>query len=236
VRAEAARAAEDRAHQRAQQEIALHHLGALVGRPDGSVPLQEDAEPDPPCLDLKALLEEARAARPELRGAELTVEAAAGRVGLSRLEAIGLVAIVDANAVGREGFEAGPGFEVQLPLFHLGGAARERAQAELVRGRAQLLALHQQLELEVRDGRSRVIEGQSVLAAWDAVVEAREEDLRLAEARHDTGEDPWLVVLESERLLADARLRRADAHAALRKARARLARGVGREPSCGGTR
>jgi outer membrane protein TolC len=157
-------------------------------------------------------------------------------VGLSRLEAIGLVAIVDANAVGREGFEAGPGFEVQLPLFHLGGAARQRAQAELVRGRAQLLALHQQVELDVRDGRSRVIEGQSVLAAWDAVVKAREEDLRLAEARHDTGEDPWLVALESERLLADARLRRADAHAALRKARARLARAVGREPSCGGTR
>lgn len=235
VRTERARAGEDRARQRAQQEIAFQHLGALVGRPDGSVVLQGSDAPSSPCLDVAALLEEARAARPELRGAELTVEAAAGRLGLSRLEAIGLVAIVDANAKGSEGFEAGPGFEVQLPLFHFGGAARQRAQAELMRGRARLLSLHQQVELEVRDARTRAIEAQGVWAAWEAVVAAREEDLRLARARHEIGEDPLLVVLESERLLADARLRRADAQAELRKARARLARAVGREPTCGGT-
>lgn len=151
VRAERARAAEDRIRQGAQQEIAFRHLGALVGRPDGSVTLQETDTPAPACLDVAALLQEARAARPEIRGAELTVEGAAGRLGLSRLEAIGLVAIADANAEGSQGFEAGPGFEVQLPLFHSGGAARQRAQAELARGRARLLALHQQVELEVRE-------------------------------------------------------------------------------------
>ena len=132
----------------------------------------------PACLDVAILLQEARAARPELRGAELTVEAAAGRAGVSRLEAIGLVAILDANQKGIEGFEAGPGFEVQLPLFHLGGAAQQRAEAELVRARARLLALHQQVELEVRDARTRLIEAEAVLAAWEEVVATREDDLR----------------------------------------------------------
>jgi cobalt-zinc-cadmium efflux system outer membrane protein len=235
VRAERARAGEDRARQRAQQEIAFQHLGALVGRPDGSISLQESDAVLPACLDVAILLQEARAARPELRGAELTVEAAAGRAGLSPLEALGLVAILDANQRGIEGFEAGPGFEVQLPLFHLGGAAQQRAEAELVRARARLLALHQQVELEVRDARTRLIEAEAVLATWEEVVAAREDDLRLARARHETGEDPLLVVFESERLLADARLRRADTHAERRKARARLARAVGREPTCGGT-
>jgi cobalt-zinc-cadmium efflux system outer membrane protein len=235
ARAERARAGEDRARQRAQQEIAFQHLGALVGRPDGSVALQGPPDVPAACLDAPALIREARAARPEIRGAELTVEAAAGRLGLSRLEALGLVAIADANAKGSEGFEAGPGFEVQLPIFHFGGAARQRAQAELVRARARLLALHQQVELEVRDARTHVIEAQGVLAAWEGVVAAREEELRLARARHEVGEDPLLVVLESERLLADASLRRADARAELRKAWARMARAVGREPTCGGT-
>jgi outer membrane protein, heavy metal efflux system len=235
VRAEAARAGEDRARQAAQREIALQHLGALVGRPDGSITVAESSGPSAPCLEVSGLLQEARAARPELRGAELVVEAAAGRVGLSRLEALGLVAIVDANAKGSRGFEAGPGFEVQLPLFHWNGAARQRAQAELVRGRARLLALHRQVELEVRDGRTRAVEARAVLAAWEEVVQAREEDLRLATARHESGEDPLLVALESRRLLADARLRRADARAERRRADARLARAVGRQPTCGGT-
>jgi cobalt-zinc-cadmium efflux system outer membrane protein len=234
ARAERARAGEDRARQRAQQQIGLQHLGGFVGRPDGTVTLQL-AEPGPVCLDVAALLKDARAARPELRAAEMTVEAAGVRVGLSRLDAIGLVAIADANAKGSEGFEAGPGFEVQLPIFHFGGAARQRAQAELVRGRARLLALHQQVELEVRDARARVVEAQEVLAAWDMVVAARSQELELSEARERSGEDPLLVVLESQRLLADARLRRADARAELRRARARLARAVGRVPNCGGT-
>jgi outer membrane protein TolC len=80
-----------------------------------------------------------------------------------------------------------------------------------------------------------LIEAEAVLATWEEVVAARGDDLRLARARHETGEDPLLVVFESERLLADARLRRADTHAERRKARARLARAVGREPTCGGT-
>jgi cobalt-zinc-cadmium efflux system outer membrane protein len=211
VRAETARAGEDRARQRALEETTLQRLGALVGRPDGSVSLQDTRSLPASCLDVTALIQEARAARPEIRGAELTVEAAAGRVGLSRLEAVGLVAIV------------------------VGGAARQRAQAELVRGRARLLAIHQQVEVEVRGGRTHVVEAQGVVAAWEKVVATREEDLRLARAREQVGEEPLLVVLESERLLADARLRLADARAELRKARARLARAVGREPTCGGT-
>jgi outer membrane protein, heavy metal efflux system len=235
ARAEAARAGEDRARQVAQQEVALQHLGALVGRPDGSVRLQGPVDDPVPCLDVARLLQEARAARPELRGAELTVEGAAGRVGFSRLEALGLVAIVDANAKGSHGFEAGPGFEVQVPLFHLNGAGRQRAQAELVRGRARLLALHRQVELEVRDARTRVIEARAVLSAWEGVAAAREEDLRVATARNESGEEPLLVVLESRRQRSDALLRRADARAELRRAGARLSRAVGREPTCGET-
>jgi cobalt-zinc-cadmium efflux system outer membrane protein len=235
VRAETARAGEDRARQEAFEETTLQRLGALVGRPDGALSLQDTGALPASCLDVTALIEEARAARPEIRGAELTVEAAAGRIGLSRLEALGLVAIADANAKGTQGFEAGPGFEVELPIFHFGGAARQRAQAELVRGRARLLAVHQQVEVEVRGARTHVVEAEGVRAAWERVVSAREEDVRLARARAETGEEPLLVVLESERLLADARLRLTDARAELRKARARLARAVGREPTCGGT-
>jgi outer membrane protein, heavy metal efflux system len=232
ARDDRARALEDEARQVAQKDVAWLRLGALIGLPDGDFALRRDVAPEPPCTETPVLLTEARAARPELRAAELTVEAAAKRAGLTHLEALGLVAVVDANQRGTQGFEAGPGFDVNIPIFHLGGAARQRALAELARARARLIALHQQVDREVREARTRVIEAEGVRKAWDGVVREREVTLGAARERHDAGEEPLLVVLEAERQLGDARLRRADVWAELLRARARLARAVGHEISC----
>ena len=141
TRDDRARSLEDAARQRAQEEVARQRLGSLIGLPEGDFRLGR-AEGATACTDTPTLVADARAARPELRAAELTVEAAAKRAGLTHLEALGLTVVVDANQRGSEGFEAGPGFDMNVPLFHLGGAARQRALAELVRARARLLALH----------------------------------------------------------------------------------------------
>jgi outer membrane protein, heavy metal efflux system len=232
ARDDRARALEDHARQRAQKDVAWLRLGALIGLPEGDFTLRRDSTADTSCMDTRALLADARAARPELRAAELTVEAAARRAGLTHLEALGLVAVVDANQKGSEGFEAGPGFDVNIPLFHLGGAARQRALAELARGRARLAALHQQVDREVREAHARVIEAEGVRKAWDGVVREREVTLTAARERHQAGEEPLLVVLEAERQLGDARVRRAEVWAELLRARARLARAVGHETAC----
>jgi cobalt-zinc-cadmium efflux system outer membrane protein len=231
ARDDRARSLEDAARQKGQEEVARQRLGSLIGLPEGDFRLGR-AEGATTCTETLTLVTDARAARPELRAAELTVEAAAKRAGLTRLEALGLTVVADANQKGSQGFEAGPGFDINVPLFHLGGAARQRARAELVRARARLVALTQQVDREVREARTRVMEAQAVLAAWDAVVRERVTTLEAARARFDTGEEPLLVVLESERQLGDAQLRRADVRAELLRAKARLARVVGREPSC----
>jgi cobalt-zinc-cadmium efflux system outer membrane protein len=233
ARDDRARSLEDAARQTAQREVARQRLGSLIGMPEGDFALGRAGASDV-CIDTPALLTEARAARPELRAAELTVEAWAGRAGLTRLEALGLTVVADANQRGSQGFEAGPGFDVNVPLFHLGGAARQRALAELARARARLVALTQQVDREVREARTRVVEAQAVLAAWDTVVQERETTLAAARARFDSGEEPLLIVLESQRQLGDARIRRADVRAELLRARARLARVVGHETSCTG--
>jgi cobalt-zinc-cadmium efflux system outer membrane protein len=231
ARDDRARSLEDAARQTAQREVARQRLGSLIGWPEGDFALGRAGAADV-CLDTPALLTEARAARPELRAAELTVEGWAGRAGLTRLEALGLTVVADANQKGSQGFEAGPGFDVNIPLFHLGGAVRQRALAELARARARLVALTQQVDREVREARTRVVEAQAVLAAWETVVQEREATLAGARARFDSGEEPLLIVLESQRQLGDARIRRADVRAELRRARARLARVVGHETSC----
>jgi cobalt-zinc-cadmium efflux system outer membrane protein len=234
ARDDRARALEDRARQKAQDEVARQRLGSMVGLPEGDFVVNAEGGDLSACTDAATLLTDARAARPELRAAELTVEGAAKRAGLTHLEALGLVAIADANQRGTRGFEAGPGFDVNIPLFHLGGAAHARGTAELVRARARLLALHQQVDREVREARTRVVEAREVMDAWDKVVAEREATLSAARARYEEGEEPLLVVLESQRQLGDARLRRAEVRAELRRARARLSRAVGHEPSCGG--
>jgi outer membrane protein, heavy metal efflux system len=60
-------------------------------------------------LAREPLLNEALAMRPDLRAAEIGIEAAGERAGLARNQFMNLDAIYDANGSGNRGFESGPG-------------------------------------------------------------------------------------------------------------------------------
>jgi outer membrane protein TolC len=55
-----------------------------------------------------------------------------------------------------------------------------------------------------------------------------EEDIRISQRAYAAGEVPYLFVLETSRQITDARLREAEASAAIRRATAQLERAVGR--------
>jgi cobalt-zinc-cadmium efflux system outer membrane protein len=175
-----------------------------------------------------ALVTEALAARPDLRAAEIAVEAAGERAGLAPRELLQLIAVFDANGSGRS-FEAGPGVELQLPL-DAGRPARALADAKLARAGASYEAAVQRVTREVREAHARAASAASAarqwrgerlpaLAAWRARAEA---------ARRNGAADAG-AVLEAQIAELEGARASALADAAWRRARAELERAVGRQ-------
>lgn len=111
----------------------------------------------PPRVD--ALEPEAIAANLELQGLRADADAAAGRVGIARVQTFlpGLGLGVAATRRDDGGWEAGPAVRVGLPIFTWGAGPRARAGAELSRAQAQLTALATELRAQARAARQRLL-------------------------------------------------------------------------------
>ena len=172
---------------------------------------------------------DALASRPDVRAAELAVEAAGARVGLERARILTLTATLDANGEGKEGFELGPGLGIDLPLNGNAGA-RARAAAALTQASQRYLAVQATVRAELRTGVARLTRARERAArlgrAGDRVVADRAaaggEGLR---SRRDAACTP---MLDTGRRLVTARRARLDARVDLLTAAIALDRAIGR--------
>ena len=184
---------------------------------------------------MPALLEEALASRPDVRAAELGIEAAAARLGWEESRVVAVTAVLDANGEGREGFEWGPGVDVGLPFFNRNQAGLARANAEIRRAGGQYVAVRQRVAGELRDATTQFQQASVALAGWrDTVLVPLEEQVQVANRAFADGDVAFLFVLEMQRRLTEARLRTREAEADLARALARIERAIGRR--CGGGR
>ena len=168
--------------------------------------------------------------RPDLRAVQLAVCAAEQRADLARRDIWQLAGILpDINSRGREGFEAGPGLQFTLPIFHQNQGAIAIAQADAERLRRQYCKLRDTAALDVRQAYSQLRQAQRELAIWRVEVVPQAE-AAVASARQALAEDgvALLLVLESTRQLLTARGNELEAAAQQRRALAELERGVGR--------
>jgi outer membrane protein, heavy metal efflux system len=185
------------------------------------------------CGTADALLKDALASRPDVRAAEIGIEAAAQRARWERSRVLTLIGILDANGSGDAGFEAGPGVGVDLPIFSRNQGAIGRAEAEVERASRQYAAVRAQVVADVRSATARVQQAQEAMAAWrDEIVPSLEIEQRQAQSAYEAGEIPLFAVLDVSRRLVDGRLRLLDAEADLQRAMIALERGMGR--SCAG--
>lgn len=230
-RVEALKARQEAARQSREVALAETRLRDLLGAgEDGRAWRLEDAAASAPALpDEAALVKEALAFRPDVRAAEIAVQAAAERLGLARAEIFAVTGILDANdRKGKEGLEIGPGLELPIPIFNQNDGARARAAAELDRAARRYLASRRAVAREVSEARTRLLQAGEGLEAWRAgIVPAAEDALRRAAKAHEKGEASPLVVLEAEGRLLEARTREAEAAAEAARARAHAERGVG---------
>lgn len=212
--------------------VANARLRALLGLGLQETAVEITPSPVPATAEpgaLAELLKDAFAARPDLRAAELAIEAAGKRAGLERSKTVAIAGILDINEEGREGAEAGPGVQLELPFFNANTAGRARARAELERTTRHYVAVRHRIALEVREAHQRFLEARDAFAVWRGqILPPLEEAVRGAEKAYAAGEVSYLFVLETTRLLLDARLREAEATADLRRAGAQVERSVGK--------
>jgi len=230
ARGDALVAEDDTLRLRQEALIAEEQLRSLLGLRASDVPLrlEDSLGPAPAPLEASPLLEAAFAARPDLRAAELTVEAARERAGLSRWEALSLAGIADAKHERSQGLLVGPGLEVGIPIFDWNQAGMARADAEVVRAVRHEAALRDGVALEVKEAAARYARARKAAELLDTrIVPELERFVRGAEEAFAAGETSRLEPLAARVQLLRARVRQAEGAADVSSSQAELERSVG---------
>ena len=183
----------------------------------------------PACPSAGALVEEALASRPDVRAAEIAIEAAGQRAKWERSRILTLMASLDANAEGKEGYEMGPGIVAELPVLSWNQGGVSRAVAEVERASRAYLALRADVAAQVRHAAIRLDQSRQALDIWSKeIVPALGLEQKQAERAYEAGEVPLLSLLDVGRRLVQARIRALDAGIELRRAVIGVERNVGR--------
>jgi cobalt-zinc-cadmium efflux system outer membrane protein len=230
VRSEAAMADAFSRGAEGDRELARVQLDTVLGTtvPASSTLTPVDDLALSQCESLDTLLTDALASRPDVRAAEIAVEAAAARVGLEKARILTMMATLDANGEGKQGFELGPGLGLDVPLNGNAGA-RARAAAALTQAGHRYLAVQATVRAELRSGMARLTRAREVLRVWDEdVIGSLQVERQQAEKAYEAGETPLYTMLDTGRRLVTARRARLDARVDLLNSAILLDRAIGR--------
>ncbi|MEZ5364277.1 MAG: TolC family protein [Bryobacterales bacterium] len=223
----------DAARQAAEeQRVAWARLAFLAGLPADHTPVEamDDGETPPTKPGTEELLEIASQSRPDLRAAELEVEAAGQRLGWQRTTTFTRIApMLSTKGIGTTGIKTGPGLTGDIPLFDRGQGRISRAEAELEQAVLRLAALREQAAAETAAAVARLAQAEAALERLRAqLIPAAEGAIALSERAYEAGDIAYLDVQRARRPLLDLQLREAAASAAVQRARAELERAIGR--------
>lgn len=217
-------------HDRDLARVTLAGLLGVNEPPDRLEPAMSVAYDASPCIVDQARLADALASRPDVRAAELAIEAATARARWERSRVLALIGILDANGSGTQGFEMGPGINVDLPLFNRNQGGKARVTAEIERASHLYALARMQVVTDVRSASVRVAQAQQALEAWTRdIVPSLETEQRQAEGAYQAGEIPLLNVLDVSRRLVDGRMQQLTAEADFLRSRIALERAMGRD-------
>ncbi len=220
----------------ADDRLAMYRLRRLVGLAQsplgeklavGQVPV-DSALPPP----TETLVRDAFAARPDVRAAEMAVEAAAARLGWEKWKVVQVFARLDVKPVGPRGGAPSyvlPGAQVDVPIFNWNPGGRDRANAEITQSAFRYVAVRDDITTEVRLARGQLEQALDSLLPWrEKVLPLLEANVTSALKAYESGNETYLLVLDSTRRAQDAKLRALELEADVLRARAALARAVGR--------
>ena len=158
--------------------------------------------------DAEALISTALAMRPDLRAAEIAIEAAWERIGLANHQFMTLDAVYDANGEGFEGFESGPGLRFTLPIFNGNRGGIAIAKAQWQKAARQYVTVRDQITLDARTARTQLLQARENLR-WvqNEILPATKEAELMARRNYQSGGATYFLVLQTTGPYLDARMR-----------------------------
>lgn len=215
-----------------EEEAARRRLTALLGLPDGAHVVLKGGAPEPRDVsDAGESVKQALALRPDVRAAELSLDAARARGDAAVAASVPQVSVIaDANGAGAQGFELGPGLQAEFPIFNQGQGPRARASAGVERAQWAWVDAQQRVANEVRQAHARYLASDEALTSLrrDVVSELSSATTRAAQA-FEAGEASYLFVLLTTQQQLDVESREVELIAELRRSAAELDRSVGRK-------
>lgn len=221
-------------------ELARQQLRVLLGLRSPEFSVQSSAltavvspslplDFEPSTLDSPdSLLGTALAMRPDLRAAEIAIEAACERAGLARNQFMNLDAVYDANGSGSRGFESGAGLRFTIPIFNRNQGGIAIADAQLQGMVQQYVTVRDQVVLEVRTAHTQLAQAhQNLTLIRDEILPVLQQAQELARRNYENGGAPYFLVLQTTSQYLDTRMRELQLEADIRRAVAELERGVG---------
>ncbi len=214
-------------------EIASTRLRLLIGLRDDPRPLSASAKDTWPVVATPTeLVESAYSSRPDLRAAELVIEANAYRAKWQRSRVFNLVTpMLSVKEVGSPlSNRAGPGLQMEIPIFNRNQGQIARADAEVLQAAWRYATLRDRVENEVREALARLEQARNSLEQIRKELKPIvEQAIAQTGAAYRNGDASYLNVLETSRQRFDAILRELEAEAALARAYAELERSVGKK-------
>ena len=217
----------------ADVEVVRARLRYLLGLRQQDRPLSiavQPSAPPQPLPPISVLFETAASNRPDLRAAEISVQAAAEKAKWERSQVLAMLApTLSIKEVGTDGLRAGPGLNMEIPILSRNQGRISRADAEVVRSGKLYAALRARIEHEVVDAYNRAQQAQTALIQLQQQVRpAVEQSIQLSQRAYENGDILLLSVLEASRQRHDLDLREAEVSAAQQRALAELERAVGK--------
>jgi cobalt-zinc-cadmium efflux system outer membrane protein len=183
--------------------------------------------------EAEELVAEAFAVRPDLLAAGLALQAAEARVKLARKQCLTFDGILDMNSRGMEGFEAGPGLRLTIPIFNRnrGNIAIALAQYEMASRR--YVTLQNQVRQDVLTARARLLQALATLQIVETkLIPATKNVSELAQKNFEGGGVSYILALQTVGQNLLAQTRQAELGAGVRRALAELERSVGHQIHC----
>ncbi len=210
-------------------KIARERLLHLIGIPatQWTMGIRQSPAPVRIAYELGLLETNALTARPDLRAAEMSLEAAGKRLGLARTEIFTFAAGINAKEVGRD-FLAGPTLDVSLPVVNQNQGGIAIAQANFEKAARHYFTVRDRILLDVREAHTRLVQAQESLIAWrERILPPLENTVSQAQKAYASGDISFLLVLEASRKLADIRVKEAMVLGDICRATAELERSIG---------
>jgi cobalt-zinc-cadmium efflux system outer membrane protein len=181
-------------------------------------------------ITIDEMLKTAFACRPDLRAAELAIEAAGERLGWEKSKIFNFIAVIDAKDEGEDSLTVGPGIVADIPILNQNQGQIAYAKAELEQATRRYEAVHQDIILEVKQAYTRYVSEHEEFELWsNDIIPSLERTVEQTKKSYKIGEVTYLTVLQTERKLIEAKLQLAELAANLHRDAAELNYSIGKK-------